>query len=56
MTKVNGPYRAVEKIGYWVLVDTRTNEPASFPTTKRNCKDEERYMNRVHAEYSSELA
>lgn len=47
MTK---PYKATEKSGYWVLIDMRTGQPASYPTSKANCQREAQLMNRCYAE------
>ncbi len=47
MTK---PYKATERSGYWVLIDQRTGEPASYPTTKVKCQQEARFMNQCYAD------
>lgn len=44
------PYAAVEKPGYWILIDRRTGEPASYPTTERACRSEAALMNRAYRE------
>jgi hypothetical protein len=44
------PFRAEKRNGYWVLVDTRTGQLASFPTTKNRCLAEAEFMNRTYAE------
>ena len=44
------PYKAIERSGYWIWTDTRTNEPASYPTTKTSAQNEARFMNRCYAE------
>jgi hypothetical protein len=44
------PYKAEERNGYWLLVDTRTGEPASYPTTKANARAEASLMNRAYAD------
>ncbi len=52
MTK-SKPYKAEPRCGgsaYWILVDTRTGEIASYPTTERNAKAEARMMNRLFNE------
>lgn len=48
---MKAPYKAVEKTGYWILVDTRSGVPASYPTTERNAKSEARQMNKLFREY-----
>lgn len=49
-----GPYKTEKRSGYWLLVDTRNGQPASYPTTERNCKDEERQMNDLYEELLAE--
>ena len=49
-----GPYKAEAWPGFWILVDTRTGEPASFPTTKSKCQREAAFMNRTYAELMAE--
>jgi hypothetical protein len=51
---MTGPYKATARPGYWILVDTRTGEIASYPTTKRNCAAEAATMNRAYAEAVAE--
>jgi hypothetical protein len=48
------PYKAENRGSYWLLVDTRTDAPASYPTTKANCQAEARQMNRLYAELVAE--
>lgn len=48
------PYKAEERSGYWVLIDTRTGAPASYPTTKANAKSEAAFMNREYAKALAE--
>lgn len=48
------PYRAEERGGYWLLIDSRTGEPASYPTTEKNCRDEAAFMNRTYRELIAE--
>lgn len=44
------PYQAIEKSAYWILIDTRTGQPASYPTTRAQAKREERLMNDAYAD------
>jgi hypothetical protein len=48
------PFKAEKRNGYWVLVDTRTGQLASFPTTKNRCQAEAEFMNRTYAEILAE--
>ena len=48
------PYEAQERAGYWILVDKRTGDVASYPTTKANAKAEAALMNRAYAEALAE--
>lgn len=47
---MNGPYKAEKRNGYWILVDSRTGDIASYPTTKRNCENEAGIMNAAYKE------
>lgn len=49
-----GPFKAEKRNGYWILVDSRTGEIASYPTTKSNCQFEADTMNRAYAEAVAE--
>ena len=44
------PYKAEERNGYWIAVDTRIGEPISYPTTQANAKREAGFMNRTYAQ------
>lgn len=43
-------FKAEERSGYWICVDTRTGGHVSYPTTKANAQAEARVMNRAYAE------
>lgn len=43
------PYKAEQRNGYWIAVDTRTGEAVSYPTTERNARGEAGFMNRTYA-------
>lgn len=47
---MNAPYKAQDCDGYWILIDTRTGEPASFPTSKAKCQAEAKLMNAAYRE------
>lgn len=46
------PYKAIkmDNSSFYVLTDTRTGQPVSYPTTRKAAKVEERFMN---AEYEA---
>lgn len=48
------PYKAEERNGYWIAVDTRTGDPISYPTTAANAKREAGFMNRAFTDFSAE--
>lgn len=49
------PFVAEQRSGYWILVDSRTGDTASYPVgTKRACKAEADIMNRAYAEAVAE--
>ena len=50
------PYRAVDRGGYWVCMDMRTGEPASYPTNKVAAQRDARFMNDAYAEALGEQA
>lgn len=50
----SAPFQPEKRDGYWVLVDTRNGQVASYPTTKRQCAAEAATMNRVYAEAIAE--
>ena len=50
------PYRAEQRNGYWIAVDSRTGEVASYPAGKRACIAEVSILNRAYAEIMAETA
>jgi hypothetical protein len=48
------PYKAEERSGYWICVDTRTGNAVSYPTTRNNAKAEASFMNREYAKALAE--
>ena len=50
IARKTSPYGAEKRNGYWILIDRRTGEPASYPTTKRRAQDEATVMNRAYQE------
>lgn len=55
-SKTKRPYKAEQRGGYWIMIDTRTGEAASYPTTERNARGEAAMMNRCYAEAVATLA
>lgn len=49
------PYRAQERSGYWIAIDTRSGEPVSYPTTQANAKREAGFMNRAYSQALAEV-
>lgn len=44
-TKMDKPYKAVERNGYYVVVDSRNGNLASYPTTRGTARSFARLMN-----------
>lgn len=44
------PYEAQERNGYWIAVDARTGNVASYPTTRAQAKRDADTLNRAYAE------
>lgn len=45
---IKPPYKAEERNGYWIAVDTRSGEPISYPATKAAAKREASFMNQTY--------
>lgn len=43
------PYKAIEKSGYWIAVDLRTGQSASYPATKSRARQEATFLNKCYA-------
>lgn len=55
MSMTAKPFKAVERSGYWIAIDTRTDKVASYPTTKRQARADAATLNRVYAEAYAEM-
>lgn len=47
---MNKPYKAEQRKGFWICIDTRTGEPASYPATKSQAQKEAAFMNKCYNE------
>ena len=47
---MQAPYKAQERNGYWIAIDTRTGDVASYPTTRAQAKRDAATLNRAYAE------
>lgn len=48
------PYKAESRGGYWYAIDTRTGQPASYPSGPRAARDATDTLNRAYAEAVAE--
>lgn len=55
MATDTGPFKAEERAGYWICVDTRTGGAVSYPTSKSQAAKEAATMNRAYAAAIAEL-
>lgn len=54
--KMDKPFKAIERSGYWVCVDLRNGQLASYPAPKSRAQAEARFMNRCYAARDARLA